>query len=157
MRMSKLNVMLGMVMAAGLFFTFAAHADEADQKTILTFSTPVQIPGEVLQTGTYMLKLAEYGSDQNLVQIFNEGGTKLYATLMTVPTYRQNVTGNTTVILTERGSGEPDALTNWYYPGEDIGHQLLYPTHEEKQLARDRMKTIMAHPQPANSRVRAGA
>ena len=157
MRMSKLNVMLGMVMAAGLFFNFAAHADEADQETTLKFSTPVEIPGEVLQTGTYMFKLAEYGSDQNLVQIFNEGGTKLYATLMTVPTYRQNVTGNTTVILTEQGSGQPDALTKWYYPGEETGHQFLYPTHEEKQLEKDRMEAIMAHPQPANSRVRAGA
>ena len=149
--------MLGMVMAAGLFFNFAAHADEADQETTLKFSTPVEIPGEVLQTGTYMFKLAEYGSDQNLVQIFNAGGTKLYATLMTVPTYRQNVTGNTTVILTEQGSGQPDALTKWYYPGEETGHQFLYPTHEEKQLEKDRMEAIMAHPQPANSRVRAGA
>jgi hypothetical protein len=104
-----------------------------------------------------MFKLAEYGSDQNLVQIFNAGGTKLYATLMTVPTYRQNVTGNTTVILTEQGSGQPDALTKWYYPGEETGHQFLYPTHEEKQLEKDRMEAIMAHPQPANSRVRAGA
>jgi hypothetical protein len=76
---------------------------------------------------------------------------------MTVPTYRQNVTGNTTVILTEQGSGQPDALTKWYYPGDETGHQFLYPTHEEKQLAQDRMETIVAHPQPANSRVRAGA
>ena len=159
MRMSKLNVMLGMVMAAGLFFNFAAHADEADQETTLKFSTPVEIPGEVLQTGTYMFKLLdlEYGSDQNVVQIFNAGGTKLYATLMTVPTYRQEATGNTTVILAEQGSGQPDALTKWYYPGDETGHQFLYPTHEEKQLAQDRMETIVAHPQPANSRVRAGA
>jgi hypothetical protein len=99
----------------------------------------------------------EYGSDQNVVQIFNAGGTKLYATLMTVPTYRQEATGNTTVILAEQGSGQPDALTKWYYPGDETGHQFLYPTHEEKQLAQDRMETIVAHPQPANSRVRAGA
>jgi len=157
MRMSKLNVMLGMVMAAGLFFNVAAHADQADQKTIITFSTPVQIPGEVLPTGTYMFKLAENGSDQNLVQIFNAGGTKLYATLLTDPTDRQKVIGNTTVILAEQGSGQPNALTKWYYPGEETGHQFMYPTHEEKQLAQDRMETIVAYPQPANSRVRAGA
>jgi hypothetical protein len=157
MRMSKRNVMLGMVMAAGLFFNFAAHADEADQKTIITFSTPVQIPGEILAAGTYMFKLAENGSDQNLVQIFNAGGTKLYATLLTVPTDRQKVTGDTTVTLAEQGSGQLDALMKWYYPGEETGHQFIYPTHEEKQLAQDRMETIVAHPQAANSQVRAGA
>ena len=157
MRMSKLNVMLGVVMAAGLFFNVAAHADQADQKTIITFSAPVQIPGEVLPTGTYMFKLAEHGSDQNLVQIFNVGGTKLYATLLTDPTDRQKITGNTTVILAEQGSGQPNALTKWYYPGEETGHEFIYPTHEEKQLAQDRMETIMAYPPPANSRVRAGA
>ena len=157
MSIRKLDVMLGMVMAAGLFFNFAAHADEANQETILTFSTPVQISGEVLPTGTYMLKLVEDDSDQNLVQIFNAGGTKLYATLMTAPTYRQEATGSTTVILAEQGSGQPAALTKWYYPGEEMGHQFLYPAHEEKQLAQDRMETIVAYPQPANSRVRAGA
>ena len=156
MRMSKLNVMLGMVVAAGLFNS-AAHADQADQKTIITFSTPVQIPGEVLPTGTYMFKLAEHGSDQDLVQIFNADGTKLYTTLWTDPTDRQKITGNTTVILAEQGSGQPNALTKWYYPGEETGHQFIYPTHEEKQLAQDRMETIVAYPQPANSRVRAGA
>jgi hypothetical protein len=156
MRMSKLNVMLGMVMTAGLFFNVAAHADQANQKTTITFSTPLQIPGEVLPTGTYMFKLAENGSDQNFVQIFNAGGTKLYATLLTVPTDRQKVTGNTTVILAEQGSGQPNALTKWYYPGEETGHQFIYPTQEEKQLAQDRMETIVAYPQPANSRVRAG-
>ena len=156
MRLSKLNVMLGMVVAAGLFNS-AAHADQADQKTIITFSTPVQIPGEVLPTGTYMFKLAEHGSDQDLVQIFNADGTKLYTTLWTDPTDRQKITGNTTVILAEQGSGQPNALTKWYYPGEETGHQFIYPTHEEKQLAQDRMETIVAYPQPANSRARAGA
>jgi hypothetical protein len=104
-----------------------------------------------------MFKLAEHGSDQNIVQIFNAGGTKLYATLLTDPTDRQKITGNTTVILAEQGSGQPNALTKWYYPGEETGHQFMYPTHEEKQLAQDRMETIVAYPQPANSRVRAGA
>jgi hypothetical protein len=157
MRMSKLNIMLGMVMAAGLLFNVAAHADEADQETIITFSTPIQIPGEVLPAGTYMFKLADNSADQSLVQIFNANGAKLYATLPTNPTDRRKVTGDTTVTLAEQGSGQPDALLKWYYPGEETGHEFMYPTHEEKQLAQDRMETIMAHPQPANSQVRAGA
>jgi hypothetical protein len=157
MRMSKRNVMLGMVMAAGLFFNFAAHADEANQETILTFNEPVQIPGEVLPAGTYMFKLADNGVDQNVVRVFNAEGTKLYATLMTIPTDRLQVTGDTRVTLAEQGSGEPDALLTWYYPGELIGHHFIYSTHEKKQLAQDRLETVVANQQPANSQVRAGA
>jgi Protein of unknown function (DUF2911) len=151
MRMSKLNVMLGMVMATGLLFNFAAHADEADQETNITFSTPVQIPGQLLPAGTYMFKLADNDADQNLVQIFNAHGTKIYATLVTNPTDRRRVTSDTTVTLAEQGSGQPDALMKWYYPGEETGHQFRYSTHEAKQLAQDRMETIVAHPQPGNS------
>jgi len=36
-----------------------ATADESDEKTVFTFSGPVEIPGQVLPAGTYVLKLAD--------------------------------------------------------------------------------------------------
>ena len=36
-----------------------AKADEWNQKTIFTFSGPVEIPGQVLSPGTYVFKLAD--------------------------------------------------------------------------------------------------
>jgi len=55
-----------------------ASADEWDQKTIFTFSGPVEIPGQVLTAGTYVFKLADSQSDRNIVQVYNKEETHLY-------------------------------------------------------------------------------
>ena len=46
-----------------------ARADEWNQKTVFTFSGPVEIPGQVLQPGTYVFKLADSASDRNIVEV----------------------------------------------------------------------------------------
>jgi len=37
MRINKLSIVLGLVIAFGLFFEFAAHADEMNESTKITF------------------------------------------------------------------------------------------------------------------------
>src|ERR1700683_1735064 len=52
-----------------------AKADEWDQKTIFTFSAPVEVPGKVLLPGTYVFRLADSASDRNIIQVFNKNET----------------------------------------------------------------------------------
>ena len=59
-----LGVLFGLVVRA--------TADLWDQRTIFTFSGPVEIPGQVLDAGTYVFKLADSSSDRNIVQVFNK-------------------------------------------------------------------------------------
>jgi hypothetical protein len=54
MRTNKLLFVIGFVLTAVLFGAVAAHADATDQSTKLTFSQPVQIPGQVSPAGTYL-------------------------------------------------------------------------------------------------------
>ena len=49
-----------------LFVTFGARADEWNKKTILTFNQPVELPGIVLQAGTYVFKLVDFPHRRNL-------------------------------------------------------------------------------------------
>jgi hypothetical protein len=58
MKIQKTYIIIGLIIAFAAFFELTAHADELDQTTILTFSQPVEIPGQVLPAGTYVLKLA---------------------------------------------------------------------------------------------------
>jgi hypothetical protein len=132
------------------------HADVLNQKTIMTFNQQVDIPGHALPAGTYMFKVADNVTDQNMVQIFNANGTKLYATVQTIPTIRQNATSNTAITLAEQKSGEPDALLKWFYPGRLTGHQFVYPTQEDQQLAQDQHVTVTANPQGTNLEMAAG-
>jgi Protein of unknown function (DUF2911) len=150
MKINKGYIAVGLIVAFALFFELAAHADESDQATTITFSQPIQIPGQVLPAGTYMFTLADSDSDQNLVRIFNADRTVLYATLQTIATDRQNPTGHTVVALAEQGAGQPDALLNWFYPGRETGSEFLYPTQKEKELSQDKQQSVVAN-QPTSS------
>src|ERR1700747_342712 len=143
MKINKGYIAVGLIIASALFFELAAHADEADQATVITFSQPVQIPGKVLPAGSYLFKLAESDSDLNVVQIFSADRTTLYATLQTIATDRPEPTGHTVVALAEQGDGQPDALLKWFYPGRETGNEFVYPRHQEKELAQDKQQTIV--------------
>ena len=152
MKINKGYIAVGLIIAFSLFYGLAAHADESDQSTTITFSQPIQIPGQVLPAGTYLFKLADSNSSQNIVQVFNADRTLLYATLQTIATDRQEPTGDTVVALAVQGAGQPDALLKWFYPGCEIGNEFLYPTQKEKELAQDKQQTIVAnHPTVSNS------
>ena len=152
MKINKGYIAVGLIIAFALFFELAAHADESDRATTITFTQSVQIPGQVLPAGTYMFKLADSDSNQNVVQIFNADRTVLYATLQTIATDRQEPTGDTVVTLAEQGTGQPDVLVKWFYPGRETGNEFLYPKQQEKELAQDKQETIVAnHPTVSNS------
>ncbi len=150
MKINKGYIALGLIIAFTLFFELAAHADEFDQATTLTFSEPIQIPGQMLPAGTYLFRLVDANSGENLVQVFNSDRTVLYATLQTVPTERVESTGHTTITLAEQGSGKPDVLLKWFYPGNLTGHEFVYSGQKEKELAQDTQRTIVSD-QPTNA------
>ena len=143
MRINKFALLLGFAIASVPFLEVAAHADEADQSTKITFSKPVEIPGHVLPAGTYLFKLVD-DNDQNLVEILNANGARVVATLQTVSAERQEPTGDTVVTLAEQPNGSPDALRDWFFPGNTIGHEFRYSKTEEQQLTHDRQQTIEA-------------
>ena len=144
MKMNKGYIILGLMIALTLFFELAAHAEPMDQSTKLTFSEPIQIPGEVLPAGTYLFRLADGDSGQHVVQIFNADGTIPYATVLTIATERPYPTRDTAVTLAGQGTGNPDALLKWFYPGCLTGNEFLYSKQKEKELAQDKQQTIVA-------------
>ena len=143
MKIHKTYVAIGMIVAFTLFFELAAHADEGDQATEITFSQPIQVPGQVLSAGTYLFQMST--DDQNIVQIFSRDRMRLYATLQTIPTERKLAVPETTVSLVGQEAGKPDLLVKWFYPGEETGHEFLYPKQLEKGLAHETQQTVMAN------------
>jgi hypothetical protein len=144
--LSNLGLALGLVFVALLCGVNvpSAHADEWNQETILTFSQPVAIPGQILPAGTYRFILLDSNPDRNIVQIFSSDWSKLYATLFTVPSERQEPTGETAISFAERPSNQPEAITTWFYPGEITGHQFIYWGKEARELAMDAKRLVLA-------------
>jgi hypothetical protein len=157
MKINRGYLIVGLIIAFTLFFELAAHADEADQSTTITFSQPIQVPGQVLPAGTYLFKLTNTVADLNIVQIFNSDRTLLYGTFQTIPTERSEPAGDTVVALAEQGGGQPVALLKWFYPGNETGHEFVYPKQKEKELAQDKQETIVANQHTTHSSDNSGA
>ena len=143
MRVSKVSMLAGFMIAFTLIFELAAHADEANQMTKFTFSQPVQVPGRVLAAGTYEFELANTGSSLNVVRILNATGTEVLATYQTIPTERTGYSDPIAVTVAEPTDGQPAAIVSWFYPGMETGHQFLYSKQVQRELAQDTKATLV--------------
>ena len=150
MKIHKLYIALGLLIAFGVFFELTAHADETNELTKITFSAPIQIPGQVLPAGTYIFQQAEPNDDLNLIHIFNADGSTLRATLQTVPADRKEATGDTAITLAEPESGQP-ILVKWFYPGRLTGHEFVYAKQQEQKIAHAKQETFVGNESMSNA------
>jgi hypothetical protein len=126
--------------------TPAVKADERNQKTIMTFSGPVAIPGQVLPTGTYVFKLLDSSSHRHIVQVFNPEENHVFGTFLAIPDYRMHPSSQTLVRFHEPAAGEPQAIKAWFYPGRSYGHEFVYPKNKAVELARVNETPVPAMP-----------
>jgi len=112
-----------------------AMADQWNKKTILTVNEPIQVPGKVLQPGKYVMKLLDSPSNRHIVQIFNEREDQLQTTVLAIPNYRLQPTGNTEFQWWEVPAGQPRAMRAWFYPGDNFGQEFAYPKTAAVQIA----------------------
>jgi hypothetical protein len=115
----------------------SSRADQWDRKTVVNFSGPVEIPGQILPPGTYVFKLVNLPDTRNVVQIQSEDQSFTYATLQTVNTWRSRPTNHTRFLFDERSGDQPEALQTWYYPGDTRGLDFIYSTYDHNNQAND--------------------
>jgi hypothetical protein len=142
MKINKVCIVLGLVMAIAMFFELAAHADEINESTKFTFNGAVQIPGQVLLAGTYVFQEALPHDDPHVIQIFNADRTILYATLQTASADRAEPTGKTAITLAEPRTGDA-VLVTWFYPGRVTGHEFVYSKEQEQKITHADQETFV--------------
>ena len=142
MTLLRVSTTLWGVALLGAAFAPGAMADDWNNKTVMTFSGPVEIPGVhltgfgVLPAGTYVFKLLDSRSDRHIVQIFSQDEKTVYATILAIPNYRLKATDKTVITFSERPAGEPEALRAWFYPGKNWGEEFVYPKARAVELAK---------------------
>jgi hypothetical protein len=128
-----------------------ASADEWDKTTKVTFNEPVQVPGKVLDPGTYVFRLMASQSNRHIVQIFNEDHTLLVTTVLAIPDYRTQPADKTVLTYDERPVNEPVALAEWFYPGDNSGQEFVYPKPKAEELSRLNHKQVPSESEEANA------
>ena len=112
----------------GITVPRTASADEWNKETVLTFSKDVEIPGRILPSGTYVFRLADTPSNRHVVQVFDEGGRRILATVLTIPVVRLASADDTRITFGEQPAGTPSAIKEWFYPGNRDGEEFIYRT-----------------------------
>jgi len=75
---------LSAIVAVG--FAGALRADVApESKSTLTITTPLEVPGAVLDPGTYVVKLVDTESNRNVVTFMSADEKKVFATAIATP------------------------------------------------------------------------
>jgi len=83
-----------------------------------------------------VFKLADSASDRNIVQVFNKSETELYGTFLAIPDHRAKPLGKPIITFDERLADSPEAVKGWFYPGENYGHDFVYPKPKAVALAK---------------------
>jgi len=137
-------------------FSSTASAQTWDKRTLVTFSGPVEIPGagaQVLPAGTYVFRLLDSQSNRNIVQIFNQDESHLYATILAIPNYRLQATDKTVMTFAERAAGDPQAIRAWFYPGDNSGQEFVYPKKRAVELAKITNQPVLYIPDDVASNI----
>src|SRR5437870_2935465 len=132
--MRPIRILYGAV-ALAVILGSPAKADEVKKLTYVTFSAPVQVPGVTLPAGTYRFELADPMVERGILEISSKDGKQHYAMLMTIPTDREKATDNPVVMFKETARGEPTAVQAWFYPGERMGQEFVYPRAQAMRIA----------------------
>jgi len=129
-----------------------ARADEWNKKTFLTFSGPVQIPGATLQAGTYMFQLADPDNARHVVMVKSKEGDKIYGMFMTIPNERLQASDENVIMFAESPAGTPQAVQAWFYPGDRIGEEFVYPKDQASMIAKANHREVLATYEDVNSK-----
>jgi len=125
----------GLTLACGigvlaLLMTTAGNAQRLTTYwTVAELSAPFEVPGsnpQVLPAGTYTFKVIDPKIAPHIVQISNKDDTKVFTTVLTVPTTREVETDKMVMTFEERGEGQPQALRTWFSPHEKVGEEFVY-------------------------------
>lgn len=118
------------VLAGGV----AAQQTNVSERTFLTFSSAVEMPGVTLQPGTYVFKLADTPT-RNVVQVWDAEEKNMVGHWLFVQAQRPEVSDETVIMFGENREGTTPAVQYWYFPGERIGKEFIYPQDQAERIA----------------------
>jgi hypothetical protein len=126
----------------------SAQDSNVDQRTYLTFSGPVQMPGVTLPAGKYVFKLAPTAL-HNVMQVFDGEEKHIIGQWFFVPVERTNeeqskADGKPVVMFREMPEGVTPAVHYFYYPTDLRGKEFIYPKEQALKIAAATHETVLA-------------
>ena len=135
--------------AAAMLLTLSAtpalaQGQPMDARTEFTFNQPVELPGVTLPPGTYIFRFADGTTGRKVMQVqAKDASSKTYGMFMTINAQRPRPSDDAELRFLETPAGQPAAVKTWWYPGNTIGREFIYPKSQARRLAQATNQTVL--------------
>jgi hypothetical protein len=133
-RVTTIATAILLTVLVGLTARVAAQNPVPSERTFMTFSNTVEMPGVTLPAGTYVFRIADTPT-RNVVQVLSNDEKDVLGQWTFVQAERPQATQDTVVMFKESPEGTTPAVQYWYYPGERIGKEFIYPKDQAQKIA----------------------
>src|SRR6187401_2746803 len=118
-----------------------------NQDTFFTFSQAVELPKTTLPAGTYFFQLMDSDSNRHIVKVMSQDRKQLFATLMAIPYYSNDRPPDDPQVrfleTPDNGGAASNAIRLWFYPGNAVGHEFIWPRDKAMRLAKATGQTVL--------------
>ena len=118
--------------------------DQWNKKSILKSDRRIELPGIVLEPGTYVIKLQEGGEKRSIVQVLNREENRVLATFVALPDHRVRPEGDVEFSFHQTGANGQRVVQSWFYASDLVGLEFVYPKLRAKDLAKATDGHVMA-------------
>jgi hypothetical protein len=118
-----------------------------NKKSTLHSDRSLEFPGIVLEPGTYIIRLKENTDNRALVEICNQDETQVLGTVQATSDHEIRPDDNSEFVFFNAPPDKPEPVRSWFYSGDLIGWEFVYP----KARAREIAKATDAHVMASNS------
>jgi hypothetical protein len=135
--------------AAAMLLTISATPASAqggpmDSRTEFTFNQPVELPGVTLPPGTYIFRFVDATTGRKVMQVqAKDASDKTYGMFLTISAQRPKPSDDAELRFLETPAGAPAAVKTWWYPGNTIGREFIYPKSQARRLAQATNTTVL--------------
>ena len=135
--------------AAAMLLTMSAtpalaQGGPMDSRTEFTFNQPVELPGLTLPPGTYVFRFVDATTGKKVMQVqAKDASNKTYGMFMTISAQRPKASDDAELRFLETPAGQPTAVKTWWYPGNTIGREFIYPKSQAMRLAKATNSTVL--------------
>ena len=120
-----------------------AQGEPIDARTEFTFNAPVELPGVTLPPGSYVFRFVDATTGRKVMQVMDKGDNKTYGLFLTITAQRPKASDDAELRFLETPEGKPAAVKTWWYPGNTIGREFIYPKSQARRLAQRTNTTVL--------------
>ena len=99
-----------------------------------------------------MFQLADPDNARHVVMVSSKEGDKVYGMFLTIPNERLEPADQNVIMFAESPAGTPQAVQAWFYPGDRIGEEFVYPKNQATMIAKANHREVLATFEDVNAK-----